>query len=310
MAPIEMEGDMMPVLRVNDGTFADLSTLKTWFGTRTPSETIDHLVRQAMEQLGIERDGQIEEVSTTGTNVMEFHTAPGLSFTKPLSASINGKSLPNPRWSAILLTMIAQVKAKGLEGDKLVRELNVPSKAERYEDEGFKYHADLGVSVQGQSASDAWKEVDRTRKEVAYSRLRRVLVAAEPQSAASRSNRRAPLWKCLTQQPCLRARCPQRAGAVSSLVPRPLLPFSTSATSNFFISIIASKARFASAPPAAIGQGAQGSLPARLTPLRRAAMRGPGRARAQYQGGPSSLHPYVRRPVRHWLGEWSKFDPP
>jgi len=155
---------MMPVLRVNDATFADLSTLKTWFGTRTPSETIDRLVRQAMEELGIGRDDEPEEVPTTNASAMEFHSAPGLSFTKPLSASVNGKSLQNPRWSAILLMMIAQVKAKGFEGDKLVRELNVPSKAERYEDEGFKYHADLGVSVQGQSASDAWKEVDRLGK--------------------------------------------------------------------------------------------------------------------------------------------------
>jgi hypothetical protein len=60
--------------------------------------------------------------------------------------------------------MIGQVKAKGLEGEKLVRELAVPAKAERYEDDGFKYHPDLGISVQGQSAADAWKEVDRLAK--------------------------------------------------------------------------------------------------------------------------------------------------
>ena len=38
---------MMPVVRINDATFADLSTLKTWFGTKTPSETIDRIVREA-----------------------------------------------------------------------------------------------------------------------------------------------------------------------------------------------------------------------------------------------------------------------
>ena len=32
---------MMPVVRINDATFIDLSTLKTWFGTKSPSETID-----------------------------------------------------------------------------------------------------------------------------------------------------------------------------------------------------------------------------------------------------------------------------
>jgi hypothetical protein len=157
-----MEVEMMPVVRLNDVTFADLSTLKTWFGTKTPSDTIDRIVREAMEHLGMERDDEPEDVvTTTSDGAMEFDTAPGLAFTKPLSASINGKAVHSPRWSSMLLTMIVQLKAKGLEGEKLVRELHVPAKAERYEDEGFKYHADLGISVQGQSASDAWKEIDR-----------------------------------------------------------------------------------------------------------------------------------------------------
>lgn len=155
---------MMPVVRVNDATFADLSTLKTWFGTKTPSDTIDRIVREAMDQLGIERDDQPEAIVTTSDGAMEFDTVPGLAFTKPLTASINGKAVPNPRWSSMLLTMIAQLKAKGFDGEKLVRELQVPAKVERYEEEGFKYHANLGISVQGQSASDAWKEIDRIGK--------------------------------------------------------------------------------------------------------------------------------------------------
>jgi len=157
-----MEEDMMPVVRISDATFADLKSISTWLGTKTPSDTIDKIVRQAMEHLGMERDVEPEpDPATKGTNVMEFDRAPGLAFTKPLSASVNGKSIHSPRWSAILLTMIAQVRAKGFEGDKLVRELHIPARAELYEEEGFKYHPDLGISVQGQSAADAWKEVDR-----------------------------------------------------------------------------------------------------------------------------------------------------
>lgn len=152
----------MPVVRLNDATFGDLSTLKTWFGTKTPSDTIDRIVREAMEHLGMERDDEPKDVVTmTSGGAMEFDTAPGLAFTKPLSASIKGKAVHSPRWSSMLLTMIAQLRERGLEGDKLVRELQVPAKTERYEEEGFKYHADLGISVQGQSASDAWKEIDR-----------------------------------------------------------------------------------------------------------------------------------------------------
>jgi len=156
---------MMPVLRVSDATFADLSALKTWFGTKTPGDTIDRIVREAMEQLGMERDAETDEVvATTTTGAMRFDTAPGLSFTKPLSASINGKTVRSPRWSSILLTMIAQVKAKGVTGKDLVRELGVPAKAYEFGADGFTYHPDLGISVQGQSANDAWKEVDRLAK--------------------------------------------------------------------------------------------------------------------------------------------------
>lgn len=156
---------MMPVVRINDATFLDLKSISTWLGTKTPAETLDRVVRDAMEQLGLERDNESDEpaVASDGS-AMQFETAPGLSFTKPLSATINGKSIASPRWSSVLLAMIAQVKAQGLAGEKLVRELGVPAKAAKFEDEGFKYHPDLGISVQGQSAADAWKEIDRLAK--------------------------------------------------------------------------------------------------------------------------------------------------
>lgn len=155
----------MPVVRINDVTFSHLSTLKAWFKTKSPSETIDHIVREAMEQLGIEHDDETEGVavvSTTGTRL--FDVAPSLTFTKPMKATIDGKTIKNPNWASILHFMIARVKAKGFEGEKLVRELGIPSKATSYDDEGYKYVSELGISVQGQSAADAWKEVDRLAK--------------------------------------------------------------------------------------------------------------------------------------------------
>lgn len=156
---------MMPVVRINDATFTDLSTLKTWFGTKSPSETIDRIVREAMEELGIERDDEVEgaPIAPTGGALM-FDAAPSLTFTKPMKATINSKSIPNPNWALILHTMIAQLKAKGLEGEMLVQELAVPSKVGCYEDDGYKFYPKLGISVQGQSAAGAWKEVDRLAK--------------------------------------------------------------------------------------------------------------------------------------------------
>jgi hypothetical protein len=156
---------MMPVVRINDATFTDISTLKTWFGTKSPSETIDHIVKEAMDQLGIERDDEVEGGAIGSTNgALVFDAAPSLTFTKPMKATINGKLIQNPNWASILHVMIAQVKAKGLEGEKLVRELGVPSKTATYDNDGYKYFPELGISVQGQSAADAWKEVERLAK--------------------------------------------------------------------------------------------------------------------------------------------------
>lgn len=165
ISAIPEEMKMMPVVRINDATFADLKSIAMWFGTKTPSETIDRIVKEAMEQLGMERDEEPGKPMTTASNgAMEFDRAPGLAFTKPLSATVNGKPVDNPRWSGILFTMLDQVRAKGFEGERLVRELGIPAKAERYDEEGFKYHPDIGISVQGQSAADAWKEIDRLAK--------------------------------------------------------------------------------------------------------------------------------------------------
>jgi len=153
---------MMPVVRINDATFANISTLKTWFGTKSPSETIDRIVTEVMEQIGIERDDETDNASATSTDsVRVFGTAPSLAFTKPKKATINGEPVNNPNWSSILISMIGHVCSKGLKGQELVRELSVPAKALSYEDEGYRYYPELGISLQGQSASDAWKEVDR-----------------------------------------------------------------------------------------------------------------------------------------------------
>lgn len=154
----------MPVVRINDATFSDLKTISTWLGTKTPSETIDRIVKDAMESLDLAREDEADATPVANGSVITFETTPGLSFTKPISAKINEKSQPNPRWSTLLLNMIEQVKAKGFEGERLVCELGVPAKAIRFDEEGFTFYPSLGISVQGQSAADAWKEIDRLAK--------------------------------------------------------------------------------------------------------------------------------------------------
>lgn len=151
---------MMPVVRLNDATFVDLKSISTWIGTKTPSETIVQLVREKMTALDLERDVEPEAQEGSGEHMI-FDKTPGLSFTKVLSANVDGKALRKPNWAAILLAAIGALRGKGLSSQHLVKELQVPAKSSSYEEDGFRHHADLGISVQGQSAQDAWREVSR-----------------------------------------------------------------------------------------------------------------------------------------------------
>lgn len=150
---------MMPVIRISDAAFSDLKHIATWLDARTPAETIDQLVRNEMDRLGLERDSEAELEMEDG--LLIFQKAPPLTFTRILSASIDHRKLTKINWAGLLLEVIHKVHASGIEGERLVRELHVPAKVGRYEDEGYKFHPTLDISVQGQSASDAWKEVDR-----------------------------------------------------------------------------------------------------------------------------------------------------
>lgn len=160
---------MMPVVRVNDATFFDLKSVATWLGTDTPSLTIDRLVREKMEQLGLERDDAPEEVTTRNVSSavsdkgdMEFRSTPGLSFTRVLDASVSGETLGKANWSNVLLKVITATKKKNaMDAKTLSQELQIPSKPYDYNSEGYKYQPELNISIQGQSAQDAWKEIHR-----------------------------------------------------------------------------------------------------------------------------------------------------
>lgn len=151
----------MPVIRISDATFVELKAVSTWLSTTTPSDTIERLVRDKLDELGLERDASGETEASSPDSVLKFDRAPGLSFTRVLAARINGNPIERANWANVLTSIIAAVKGKGLSGEKLVTELQVPAKVRSYNEEGFRYYEDLGISLQGQSAQDAWKEVDR-----------------------------------------------------------------------------------------------------------------------------------------------------
>ena len=152
---------MMPVIRLSDATFSELKTIATWLSAKTPSEMIDRLVREKLDGLGLERDSGDEPEIGSNDDVIKFDKAPGLSFTRLTSAKVGGVPLKKMNWAHLLLAMIAALKARGVSGSKLVSALQVPSKSTQYSSDGYTYYPKLGISVQGQAAQGAWKEIER-----------------------------------------------------------------------------------------------------------------------------------------------------
>lgn len=118
-----------------------------------------------MEALDLERDindGTLINDNPDGDLV--FEKAPGLSFTRILSASVDNGKPEKINWAGLLMKVIGVVKAKGPSGEKLVTELQIPAHVSEYTMDGYKFQPELGISVQGQSAMDAWKEISRLAK--------------------------------------------------------------------------------------------------------------------------------------------------
>lgn len=153
---------MMPVIRISDSAFDDLSVMAKWFKTKSPAETLDRVIRETMESLGLEKDNQGEDASTNDAGNLTFLASPAVTYTKIVEAKIDNISLRLPNWSSALNAIIHALKnRRGLTAAELDKELNIPSTAAEYENNGYKYYPDLGISYQGQSADGAWKEIQR-----------------------------------------------------------------------------------------------------------------------------------------------------
>lgn len=84
---------------------------------------------------------------------------PDLTHTKMLSAYVDGKLLPPSKtnWNRLFdeVILLAATKLKNVKAlDQLIIVNHVMSKKE---DQGYRYIAKAGISVQGQDAAAAWK---------------------------------------------------------------------------------------------------------------------------------------------------------
>lgn len=150
----------MPVVRLNDAAFMNLKTLATWLERDTPSETISYLINQEMDRQDLVQD-DISDVAQSVSEEIMFDKTPGLTHTKVILATVNKQKVDRPNWGNILLDVIGAIRDQGLSKEKMSNELQINAETSKVEDKGYTFYSELGLSVQGQSAPDAWKETMR-----------------------------------------------------------------------------------------------------------------------------------------------------
>jgi predicted CopG family antitoxin len=152
---------MARTIEISDSTYVKLKALmRTSDTTETViSKLLDEAQRTVSSSVKTIRQAVEADVSMIRgkrKSDLEFinQPAPDLTHAKLLLAYVNGREVRPIKWNQLLITTISGVVKKdsktamsGMSGIILSQK----------NDSGYKYYADLGLSVQGQDANDAWR---------------------------------------------------------------------------------------------------------------------------------------------------------
>ncbi|WP_342738606.1 hypothetical protein [Bradyrhizobium sp. B117] len=94
--------------------------------------------------------------------VFQPDNAPDLTFTRPMSIELEGKTFDKGilYWNPLLFELVRMAGLKGVKGEKLKHMLLcnfVDGEADA--SQGYRFIKEAGLSVQGQAANPAWKTI-------------------------------------------------------------------------------------------------------------------------------------------------------
>jgi hypothetical protein len=93
------------------------------------------------------------------TRLFDCREAPDLTHTKVLAAKINGKTLGSANWNKLLSDAVILARSRCSTEHDLRRAIIINFVKGRKEDAGYHFIPAVNLSIQGQSAGDAWKAI-------------------------------------------------------------------------------------------------------------------------------------------------------
>lgn len=147
----------MPSIRVSNEYYKYLNDISNWTKATTPSQAIERLIDREIENIGNDKDSQIDEAE-----VVDFEEAPDLAYTQVIKATVNNSQIETRLdWTKLLEVLINTLHNNGLSGEDLINELNLPSKIGQYENEHSRYFPDANISILWRNINEYWSEIER-----------------------------------------------------------------------------------------------------------------------------------------------------
>lgn len=113
----------------------------------------------------IEQEIGASEPATSGTALYPADNPPSLTFSKPTAITLEGEHLPKNQlyWNLLLFRVVALAAPK-LDDQQFEHSLLINHRADKYEEDGYRWIEEAKMSVQGGDANAAWKATVRLVK--------------------------------------------------------------------------------------------------------------------------------------------------
>ena len=140
---------MSPQLNISATTFARLQQC---------AEPLVDDIKSVINKLIDQYKNQDNSLPTSTPKLLSGNP-PDLTFTKLLSAEINGKPIAKVDWNALLIAVVELAATKAKPGDEVAELVIVNRVVGEKTNNGYRFLPTAGVSVQGQDANACWKAV-------------------------------------------------------------------------------------------------------------------------------------------------------
>ena len=159
-------------IEINEKTLINLAAYTKYIGANSMGEAIDTLLNKNLSekeliptQTGIGKNNQmngLEECIFINGDDLHHND---LRFAKILSATIDMTPITRCNWKNLLEQVLVHISSeKNISGVELQPYIAVPTKDYEFPADGYSYYPKIGLSIQGQSATDACKEAYRLCK--------------------------------------------------------------------------------------------------------------------------------------------------